>query len=334
MSNKAWNSVRLGAFVLTGLLFLILLLYVIGRNQNIFGHNFQLKARFENVQGLVAGNNVRFGGITVGTVKQIRIINDTTIEVTLTMRNDMKQVIRRTAVVSIGTDGLMGNKVVNILPSRVPAQHVEEYDVLATVKSPDTDDMLRTLQKTNQDVAVIAAVLKVTIMRINNSTALWKLMNDETLPENVRSAGINVQRAMAQVAAAANDLQHIVQQVKEGKGSVGALLADTAFAHNLNTAIGRIDGVGKHAGQLAQTLDSLAMNVQHDLAYGKGTVNALFKDSGIVIKLNASLDNIQKGTDAFSQNMEALKHNFFFRGYFKKQERKKQKEGIHAVAAQ
>jgi len=52
----------------------------------------------------------------------------------------------------------------------------------------------------------------------------------------------------------------------------------------------------------------------------------LLKDSGMVIRLNKSLDNIQKGTDGFNQSMEALKHNILLRGYFKKQERKEKKE--------
>ena len=81
MANKPFNNIKLGVFILLGLLFLILLLYMIGRNRNMFGSNFKLKARFENVQGLKAGNNVRFGGIEVGTVKKVNILNDTTMEV-------------------------------------------------------------------------------------------------------------------------------------------------------------------------------------------------------------------------------------------------------------
>ena len=66
--------------------------------------------------------------------------------------------------------------------------------------------------------------------------------------------------------------------------------------------------------------------IREDVSNGRGPVNALLKDSMMVIKLNASLDNIQKGTDGFNQNMEALKHNFLLRGYFRKQEKQKRKE--------
>jgi len=70
----------------------------------------------------------------------------------------------------------------------------------------------------------------------------------------------------------------------------------------------------------------MVTDIRNDVHHGKGTVNALLKDSLLVTKLNTSLDNIQKGTDGFNQNMEALKHNFLLRGYFRKQEKQKGKD--------
>ncbi len=79
MAKRVVNNVKLGIFVLGGLLFLVFLLYMIGKNRNMFGNTYVLKARFENVSGLVAGNNVRFSGIQAGTVKKVKILNDTTL---------------------------------------------------------------------------------------------------------------------------------------------------------------------------------------------------------------------------------------------------------------
>ncbi len=52
----------------------------------------------------------------------------------------------------------------------------------------------------------------------------------------------------------------------------------------------------------------------------------MLKDPSVMVKINASLENIQNGTDRFNQNMEAMKHNFLFRGYFKKEEKAREKE--------
>ena len=184
MAKRAINNVKLGIFVLAGLLFLVLLMYMIGKNRNLFGDTYELKVKFDNVHGLVPGNNVRFSGIEAGTVKKVNILSDTVIEVTMIIKTKMLKIIRKNAIASIATDGLVGNKVINITPSRKPADLAVEGDVLDSKKAIDTDEILETLSKTNNDIAVIASELKTTVLRINNSKALWSLLNDESLPEH------------------------------------------------------------------------------------------------------------------------------------------------------
>lgn len=326
MANKPFNNIKLGVFVLLGLLFLILLLYMIGRNRNMFGSNFQLKARFENVQGLKAGNNVRFGGIEVGTVKRVIILDDTTMEVVMIVDQKMRSVIHKNAIVSIGTDGLVGNKVINIIAVKEVSPLVDDGDILLSRKQVDTDEMLRTLYKTNNEIALIAANLKVTIDQINHSTALWNILNDQNLPADIRQSGTNIRQATQHANDMVMILNNIALDLKNGKGSLGSLLTDTAFAGNLNIAILKIKAVGDEADSLSQQISKVVGGLQQDINNGKGVVNALLKDSGMVTRLNKSLDNIQKGTDGFNQSMEALKHNILLRGYFRKQERKEKRE--------
>jgi phospholipid/cholesterol/gamma-HCH transport system substrate-binding protein len=83
--------------------------------------------------------------------------------------------------------------------------------------------------------------------------------------------------------------------------------------------------VGDNADSLANELNALTRSVKSDVNNGKGTIHALLKDSLLVQKLNNSLQHIEKGTEGFNQNMEALKSNFLFRGYFRKLEKKKNK---------
>lgn len=330
MAKKLINSIKLGAFVLAGLLFLVLLLYMIGKNRNLFGNTYVLKARFENIQGLVTGNNVRYSGIEAGTVKRIRILDDTTIEVTMIIEKKMTSIIRKNAIVSIGTEGVVGNKVVNIIPSKQAAPLAEEGDVLASRKAVDMDEMLQTLYRTNKNVAVISEELKATVERINSSSALWELLSDPSMPRDLRVSVANIRKATGRAGILANNLNEMVSDVKAGKGSVGSLLRDTAFAVNLNRAVIQIKEVGDRADSLARAINKMVAGVEKDINSGKGVANVLLKDSSLVTRLNASLDNIQKGTDGFNQNMEALKHNFLFRGYFRKLEKQQKKSGNQA----
>src|SRR5688500_1790681 len=326
MDKQGVNNVKLGIFVLVGLICLVVVLYMIGKNQNLFGPTYVLRARFGNVQGLMAGNNVRYSGIEAGTVKTITILNDTVIEVSMVIDEKMKPIIRKNALAFIGTEGLVGNKVVNIIPGGGPADIAEENDLLVTRESVDPDDILKTLSNTNNDIADIAADLKVTIDNINNRSALWGLLNDESLPANVRTSIGNIRAATQKANMMTRDLHDIVLDIQQGKGSVGAVLTDTSYAHSLKNALTKLNEIENDADSLMTYFGDVVTGISNDINSGNGAANALLKDTTLAVKLNESLDNIQQGTDKFNENMEALRHTFLFRGYFRKQEKNRQKE--------
>lgn len=323
MAKRAINNVKLGFFVLAGLLIMIFSLYMIGKDTNMFGSNYTLKVRFENVHGLTSGNNVRYSGIQVGTVKRVKILSDTLIEVSMLIDTKMKQYIHKNDIVSMSTDGLMGNRILNITPAKDGSPLAENGDLLITKKSVSTEEMLETLDKTNKNIRDISQELKLTVLKINNSSALWKLLTEETLPDNLRASSFSIRKAAANADGMVQDLHTIINDLRAGKGSLGSILTDTAIAYNLNEAVLSIQQVGNHADELVRDLDDLTKGLKSDVNSGRGPAHAILKDSTLVIKLNNSLSNIEKGTEAFNQNMEALKHNFLLRGYFKRLERRK-----------
>jgi phospholipid/cholesterol/gamma-HCH transport system substrate-binding protein len=309
MANQGENNINLGAFVLAGLMALILAFYMIGKNHNMFGSNFVIKARFSNLNGLVEGNNVLFSGIQAGTVKSVSLINDTTIEVTLLIDNKIRSYIHKNATASI----------INIIPSPGASPVVEEGDLLVSQKIINTDEMLQTLSKTNKNIAGISEELKVTVLRINKS-ALLDLLNDSSIGKSLKSSLLHINQTTANASKMSNSLNVLVAQIKAGKGGAGVLLADTGFAKNLQEAMVKIRLAGENA-------DKLVAQLNKDFAQGKGPLNTLLRDSVTARNISLSLENIQKGTDGFNQNMEALKHNFLFRGYFKNLEKAKKKKG-------
>lgn len=227
----------------------------------------------------------------------------------------------------MGTDGLMGNRILNITPAKDGSPLAEDGDLLVTKKGISTDDILVTLDKTTRNIVVVSEELKTTITRINNSRGIWQLLDDTELPATLRASVINIRNATAKANLMATDLHAIITDIRAGKGSLGAILKDTAIAWNLNEAVLKIQQVSDQASELTLELSKLTTGIQQDINTGKGPANAILKDSALVLKLSNSLSNIEKGTAAFNQNMEALKHNFLLRGYFRKQEKKQKETG-------
>ncbi|MGN8068905.1 MlaD family protein [Mucilaginibacter sp. 22184] len=325
MTNKGENNIKLGVFTLAGLLVLIFSFYMIGKNHNLFGVDYEVKVRFSNLNGLIAGNNVLYSGIQAGTVKNIELLNDTAIEVTLSIDPKVSAFIHQDAIATIGTEGLMGNKVINIQPGRGKRGAINKGDYLQTRKAVNTDAMLQTLDKTNNNIALISEELKNTVVRINQSK-IFEVLNDQELGVGLRSSLGNIHQATADARDMATNLNLLVKGVKEGKGTAGLLLTDTVFAGNLNNTMQKVRMVSDNTNQATIRLNTLINNVNQDLSSKNGSLYVLLKDSVVAGQLRTTMKNIQDGTAGFNQNMEALKHNFLLRGYFKNLEKQKKQK--------
>jgi phospholipid/cholesterol/gamma-HCH transport system substrate-binding protein len=318
---KKTDNVKLGTFVLAGALFLIFSLYMIGRNQNLFGSTFTVSASFYNVNGLMPGNNVRFAGIDVGTVKDIALETDTTVLVKMVIDKKVKQFIRKNALASVGTDGLMGNKLININNVYGSSEPIGEGDVLLSLMPVETDEMLRTLNETNDNIAGITADLKKITQRINNSTGLWKLLSDTIIARDIKQTAINIRSASYNAALVGAEFLDMTERVKHGDGLAGTLIADTMLAFNLKKSLIEIQAASANAAAIAGDLKDISVRLKE----GKGTAGGILADTMMIKKLQQSLINVEEGTARFSENMEAMRHNILFRSYFKKQETKKKK---------
>jgi phospholipid/cholesterol/gamma-HCH transport system substrate-binding protein len=325
MRNQKVNNIKLGAFVLSGLVLLIFAFFIIGRNSNIFGNDFKLKVRFSNLNGLTEGNNVLFSGLQAGTVKEIELINDSTIEVTMQINSKVKSFINKNAVAAVGTEGLMGNKVINISPIKGVSQKVAEGDVLQAKNIANMDEIIEKLSQTNNNVASISEVLKGTVLRIDSS-AILKLINDESIGISLKSSLENIYKTTANANEMTIGLNRMINDIRKGKGTAGLLLTDTVMAGTLRDAIVQIRSASINANTMTRQMNSIVKDLNYDLTNRKGPVNTLLRDTLMAKNISLTMENLQKGTDGFNQNMEALKHNFLFRGYFKKLDRQKKKE--------
>ncbi|MEY4594193.1 MAG: hypothetical protein RIQ47_603 [Bacteroidota bacterium] len=321
MNTESQHKVKLGIFVIAGSLLLILGLYMIGKNKNIFGRTVVIKTYFDNISGLQPGNNVRFSGIDIGTVDEVTIINDSTIEVTMNIKDEMVEIVRTNSVASIGTDGLMGNKLINIEPGTLDAAKIEDGSTIPSIKAVDTEKMLRTLESTNLNVEQITANLIQITNNINQSRGtLYTMLMDTTLAASLHSTLTNIEDISVNINQFTYGLNKMSTDIRNGKGAIGAMINDTgAVAENLTATMTHLHSSSEKIEMAATQLNDLLFSIKS----GNGTAGALISDSAMAAQLRRSITYIDSSAMNFNMNMEALKQSFLTRRYFKNKERSK-----------
>lgn len=317
---KAVNRIKLGFFVLMGVTFLILGLYFIGSKRNIFHSSIKVSAVFNDVNGLISGNNVRFNGINVGIVSKLTVVSDTSVKVDFTIDKKVTKYIYKSAIASIGSDGLLGNKLINIT-CKNDGEQIEEGDVLQIRNSVDMDNELRTLSTTNSNLKDISENLKSVTDKLNKSNSLWNLLADSSLAQNIKTSIVNIRMVTNQTAIITGNLRDITQGIKDGKGTLGALITDTVISSKINQVVVKLERISDTAALITGDILQIVGNVKN----GKGSVGMLINDTSFVHNLNQTVNSINKTSVTANEDLEAIKHSFLFRRYFEELEYNKQK---------
>lgn len=316
------KNFKVGVFVLIGTGLLIIALYLIGSKQNFFGSTFELQAKFKNINGLMPGNNVRYTGIDVGTVKSVEIINDSTVNVVMVIEDKVQVFIKKNATANIGTDGLMGNKLINISSTDANSESVEDGDSILAINSISIDAMMRTLEVSNQNIKDITESIKEIASRLNKQNSLWNILSDTSVAENLKQSIINISATGEKTAYIANDLKILIKDIKSGKGTIGKLLTDTALASRFNKTMININTISDSISIISSNFKSISEKINN----GKGTAGTLINDTILANNLNKSLKNLKEGTGNFNENMIALKYSWPFKKYFKSKKISNQKK--------
>jgi phospholipid/cholesterol/gamma-HCH transport system substrate-binding protein len=297
MKKEISKKIQVGAFIVTGVLFLTIALFVISSNRNLFSSTFQLNSVFQSVSGLQEGGSVNFAGIKVGIVNKITIKSGTEIIVLMEVDNKVKDFIKKDSKTTIVSEGLIGNKIIEITAGGISSKSVTNGDYLESVVPIGAEDIMKSLKEVGDKASLLTSDLSEIIGKVNSGEGtLGQLINNESLYNGVDSTMRGFARYSVEIGGVigafkktidfvtnnldelTKDLRVVTKNVTEITGKinsnesvVGTLLTDTAFANNLKE---------------------------------------------IVTNANIVTKNLEEGSFGFSQNMEALKHNFFFKGYF------------------
>ena len=318
MKDYDFKYLKLGVFVLSGLIILVGFLYLIGKNKNIFGSNYILKTRFSNVQGLKTGNNVRFAGIEIGTVSDMKFINDTTIEVEMNVEDKMKNIIRKNALVNIGTDGLVGNKIINITPSIWIEELANESSLLKSKKPSDSEEMWLTLENTGKELNDMVSNLKITSLEIRNSKLLKEMLHDESLVQNLKKSGENVRIFSEELNQSASIIKKMISETQGGKGVLGKLYNDSGWVNDTDSFISNLKKSSEELTKTSLAIKETVADIKKETINGQGILHQMLKNENWTYQIDSILMNAKQGSDNINQLSLALQKHFLFRRYFKK----------------
>jgi phospholipid/cholesterol/gamma-HCH transport system substrate-binding protein len=184
-SNTPKFKVRLGLFIAGGLALFLFAIFIIGRQKNLFNPVFKLTTTFYSISGLQVGNNVRFSGINVGTVDNIKIINDSAVRVDVLIKKDVQQFIKSDCQAAIGSEGIIGDKILIITQGSNDAPLVKDGQELSSSEPVETDAIMASLSVTAGNAEIITEQLAEIMTKVNSGNGtLGRLIQDSTIAEN------------------------------------------------------------------------------------------------------------------------------------------------------
>ncbi|SDS77616.1 phospholipid/cholesterol/gamma-HCH transport system substrate-binding protein [Gillisia sp. Hel1_33_143] len=315
------KNLLLGVFVTVAILIFVLAIYFIGSRQNMFGNTSDVSSIFKNVNGLQIGNNVRFSGVNVGTVKGITILNDTSICVDMKVDNSAMKLIRSNAQATISSDGLVGSMIVNIVPvDNYINEPLRNGDTIASISKIATADMLTTLNTTNENAALLTAdLLKISNAINNGEGTIGALLKSEELAENFENSISNFEQAGKLALRTISNLNATISKFDMDNSAAGKIFNDTITAGKIDSIMQNIETSSVQIKQISMHLNAFSNKLNSE----EGAFNSILTDTIIASNVEQTLKNVESASEKFDENMEALKHNFLFKGYFKKLERKK-----------
>lgn len=296
---KNLEGARLGIFIFIGTILLVISIFMIGNKERLFVGTIFIKTYFSNVEGLRSGAPVRLSGLDVGSVSEIKLTDkpDSLIEVTMRIEENVVRFIRLDSEAAIETEGLVGKKIITLTPSSSNVELVSDGSVIRAKNPVSMAAIMGETQSSIQYVREITKEFSEIAAKINRGEGtVGKAVNDEQL----YFAAVNITRSAER---SLNAITARLDEVSDVLISFGKELPD--IATNVDTVVNSIKDL---LGEVKQ---------------GNGVLGALIADRSAYDSIKTIIGNLTKtteaavsGVEAFSENMEALKHNWLFKSYF------------------
>ncbi len=317
-SQEIKRNMKLGAFVLGGVALFLISVFYLGRENNIFSKTFTVSAVFKNVEGLKDGDNVWLSGVKIGTVKKVSIISEGQVIVTMTLKEKQNEFIKKDATANIGSDGLVGNKIVVIRPGSA-VETIHDNDTINSFSPTDTQELFNLAKEVGTDIKAITSDLKVTTAKINaGQGVIGELLNEGEMAKELRASMAAIRRASENATRATNEINKMLIEINQGDGLMTKLIRDTTYAAQFSRTMENVEQVGENAKKMAADLKEVTdkMNDKNN------AMGVLLTDTTFATKLKTTMTNAEKASAKLDENLKAMRSSWPFKKYFRKHKAK------------
>ena len=318
------HNVIVGVFITAAIVLFGAALFLIGNQHKAFRRHVVFYTNFQNVDGIPKGSKVRVDGMDAGELESIQIPSSPSQKFRLKMNVDdrLRGLIREDSLVTVETEGLVGDKFLLIQGGTDRAPEAAPESTLQGKEPFEIGKLLEQAQGIMNQAGTTITGLQSTMKDVSGRL-------DTTLDT---------------ATGTIRNVNGVVLDVRKGKGTAGLLLEDPATAADVKQSIANVRQTTEKLNTTTTRVDNLLADVQtrqlipkiddtlvsaksatQNLDQTSQQINTTLKsafgedqygeDAGT--NLQQSLTNLNQASGNLTDDTEALKHEFFFKGFFK-----------------
>ena len=256
-------------------------------------------------------------------------MSDTSILVEMVISEKYRQHLRKDAIATIGSDGLVGSMIINIVPGAGELPPVEPGDYIESYSRISANDMLSSFNTTGENAALLTADLLQITRAINNGEGtLGLLISDPAIARDLKETAAHLKTTGQKTVQIMDDVRKILDNLNKDETLAGIIFSDTSAGNQFKNMLVGLQDLSEGVNASLDSVNRFIATVNKlsdDIENTEGPLNAAIYDTLIVKDLKQSVSNIRLASQQFNEVMEAVKQSRFLRKYFNLQEEENKK---------
>lgn len=322
-STSYTRAIIVGIFVFLGVAIFIITVLTLGSQHKTFEKSITVRTYLDNVNGLQKGNNVWFSGVKVGTIKNVYLKENGQVEVEMNIEKISVKFIPKDVKAKLSSDGLIGNKIIEIYGGSSSAPKIQNGDIIGGDKLLSTEAMMSTLSKNNDNILAITNDFKLISNRMAaGKGSIGKLLTDETMADQLNATTNILKRASQNLEKLSENVSVYTAKLNNKGSLANDLVTDTVIFSKLRTTVSQLQNIADSSQNIIANFKTTGNIINNGLTNKNTPAGMLLNDEQSAGKIKNTLQNLQSASKKLDEDLEAVQHNFLLRGFFKKKARK------------